>query len=47
MPDFSELSNLENWVHINPYILSLGRSNYYIDPSTPEEQKEEVMAKLV
>jgi hypothetical protein len=23
MPDFAELSNLENWVHFNPYLLKV------------------------
>ena len=46
MPDCAELSNLENWVHFNPYILKLGRSTYYVDPKVPEEQKEELLGKL-
>lgn len=40
MPEFAELANLENWVHLNPYILKLGRANYYVDPLLSEEQKE-------
>ena len=44
MPDFAELSNLENWVHFNPYILKLGRSTYYVDPKVPEEQRRNFLA---
>jgi len=40
MPDFAELLNLENWVHVNPHILELGRSSYWVDPKLLEEQKE-------
>ena len=35
MPEFNDLSNLENWVHLNPYILNLGRADYYKDLSIP------------
>lgn len=38
MPEFNDLTNLENWVHLNPYILALGRANYYKDPKLTEEQ---------
>lgn len=46
MPDFAELSNLENWVHFNPYILKQGRATYFVDPKLPEDQKEEFLTKL-
>lgn len=46
MPEFGELSNLENWVHFNPYLLKQGRASYFIDPKLPEDQKEEYLAKL-
>lgn len=39
MPDFAELGNLENWIHINPYLLKMGRGNYYVDPKSTEEEK--------
>jgi hypothetical protein len=46
MPEFNDLANLENWVHLNPYILGVGRSDYYMDPKLPEEQKDELLGKL-
>lgn len=39
-PEYSELSNLENWVHLNPNILNAGRVTHFIDPSLPDEEKE-------
>lgn len=45
MPDFAELSNLQNWIHFNPNILKLGRASYYAE-GVPEDQKEEFLAKL-
>jgi len=29
MPEFSDLSNLENWVHLNPYILDVYFPYYF------------------
>lgn len=46
MPDFAELGNLENWIHINPYLLKMGRGNYYVDPKSTEEEKQALLAKL-
>lgn len=46
MPDFTEQANLENWVHLNPYILKQGRATYFVDAKLPEEQREEWLAKL-
>lgn len=46
MPEFAELSNLENWIHFNPNILKQGRASYYVDPKVPEDQREELLAKL-
>lgn len=46
MPEFAELSNLENWLHFNPNILKQGRATYYVDPKVPEDQREELLAKL-
>jgi len=39
MPEFTEQSNLENWVHFNHYILKQGRATYFVDPKLSEEQK--------
>lgn len=46
MPEFTDLGNLENWVHLNPYILGVGRADYYKDPKLTPEQSEEIIAKI-
>jgi len=38
MPEMAELSNLENWCHLNPNILNAGRVNHYVDISNEEEK---------
>jgi hypothetical protein len=31
---------------LNPYILGVGRSDYYIDPKLTEEQRDELLGRL-
>lgn len=33
-------------MHFNPNILKQGRATYYVDPKVPEDQREELLAKL-
>jgi hypothetical protein len=46
LPEFADLANPENWVHLNPYIMGVGRADYYIDPKLTEDQKSELMSRL-
>ncbi|EGR33830.1 radial spoke head protein, putative [Ichthyophthirius multifiliis] len=46
LQDYQELLTLENWVHLNPIILKQGRVSLYVDPSLPEDIKEEKLEQL-
>jgi len=39
LPEFAEFASLENWVHVPPQILKLGRITHWIDPALNEEAK--------
>lgn len=43
LPELTELSTAESWVHVNPAILRLGRVSYWVDPSLNEEAKQAVL----
>jgi len=45
-PPFEELNNIENWVHFHQNILQAGRMNH-LEPNVPEEEKDEIMGKLL
>lgn len=40
MPEFGDLTNLENWVHLNPYLLQSGRAKHYASPKLSPEEKD-------
>jgi hypothetical protein len=44
--DNAELKTLDNWVHLQPALLGLGRCSHWVDPSLPEDKKEEKLAEL-
>lgn len=37
MPEFAEFATLDNWVHLPPAILKLGRVTHWVDPNLNEE----------
>lgn len=37
MPELSELTNIENWVHFHPNILNQGRVSYFLNQNLNEE----------
>lgn len=39
LPEFAELKNLDNWVHLHPCLLNLGRTTHWVDPTLNEEEK--------
>jgi hypothetical protein len=39
LPEFAELAVLDNWVHLPPQILKLGRITHWVDPTLSEEAK--------
>jgi len=45
-PSVDELKSLETWGNVHPIILNAGRTKHYIDESIPEEEREELQAKL-
>lgn len=40
LPEFAELLNLETWCHTYPFLLKCGRSDYFVDNSIPEEERD-------
>eukprot|EP01017_Pseudomicrothorax_dubius_P005628 TRINITY_DN11459_c0_g1_i8.p1 TRINITY_DN11459_c0_g1~~TRINITY_DN11459_c0_g1_i8.p1 ORF type:complete len:489 (-),score=113.27 TRINITY_DN11459_c0_g1_i8:797-2263(-) len=47
MPGTEELKSLENWVHVHPNILEAGRITHLEPQVGPEEDKDEVMNKIL
>jgi len=46
MPEYGELKNLDNWVHLWPALLDLGRTTHFADQKLSEEQKEAILNDL-
>lgn len=46
VPGTEELKSLEAWGHQHPLILNAGRITHTVEPSTPEDQKEELLGQL-
>jgi len=46
MPELSELTNIENWVHFHPNILNQGRVSYFLNQNLNEEEREAEITKL-
>ena len=48
MPNFWNLSNLENWVHVNPSILKCGRQSHQLPADLdPEKDPDKELALMV
>jgi len=46
IPPTEELKNIENWCHVQPILLKVGRCTHVEPEGLPDEEKDEYMAKL-
>lgn len=42
LPEYAELKVLDNWVHLHPCLLGIGRATHWINPTLSEEEKQKV-----
>lgn len=46
LPEYAELKNPDNWVHLHHCLLNLGRASHWVNPNLSEEEKQKVADEL-